>query len=169
VTIPLALFASALAAHPDAATAAGMSGTWRLAEGRPVVQARVTEAVEGMLAPLNVIVRGIARPRLAATATFCDGYQITVTTASFSLACDDRPPITLGFDQPPFVGTTPDGGAYEATATSRDGAVFLTFAASAGVQGLRYTLAGGALEVEKSLAVQQLGARLAWNMRYTRQ
>lgn len=168
MTLFLALFAPALASPPDAATAAGMSGRWRLAEPRPVVQARVTNAVEGMLAPLNGLVRGIARPRLTAAATFCDGYQVAVTTASFTLACDDRPPITLGFDQPPLQGSTPDGGAYEATATAQEGKIFLTFSGSAGVQAMRYTLAGGALEVEKSLTVQQLGTRLAWNMRYTR-
>ena len=156
----------AFAAAPSESEATALSGDWRLAEPRDVVEARIDAAVEGLLAPLNVVVRTVARPRIRAAAKVCDAYHTTVTTTSFTVTCDGRTAADVPFGQPPRAGTSPDGRAYAVTAAWTDGAVLLTFTGDEGGQTVRYQVVDGSLVVEKSLFVERLDARMSWPMRY---
>ncbi|MDP2305549.1 MAG: hypothetical protein Q8P18_05945 [Pseudomonadota bacterium] len=169
----LALLLPALAAPPAnppaAADLPALTGTWRLAEPRPTVQARVESALDAMLAPFNPVIRAFARPRIVTAATFCDTYQTTLTTTGFSVGCDGRASATAGFDQPAVAGTSPSGRAYSLIATWEGADVMFLFDSDEGGQQVRYRAEGGALIVEKTLLVDKLETKLPWEMKYVRQ
>jgi hypothetical protein len=158
------------AGSPDAARLAALTGTWRLAEPRPTVQARVEAAVDTALAPFNLVIRGLARPRLLTIATFCDTYRTTLTPTSFTVACDDRGAATGLFDQPPTTGTSGDGHAYQLAATFADGTAVLTFRGEEGYQRVRYRAGDtGGFAVEKTVHSDRLARDVTWAMAYARQ
>lgn len=164
----LLLAALALAGGPDAATAAAFHGAWRLAEPRPAVQARVDAAIVQMLAPFNVVVRNLAQPLVAESATFCDAYRLSVTTSNWSVECDARQTASVGYDRPPSPGTSAQGKPYQVSARWDGAAVVLTFDGDGGVQTVRYRLVDGGLQVDKSMSVEKLETQLSWRMRYVR-
>src|SRR5262249_17016537 len=135
---------------------------------RPAAQARVEAAVDAMIAPYNLVIRNIARPRLIAAATFCDGYHNRLTPTAFMVDCRPTGLITVPFDGATS-GTSADGGAYTVTARYEGTAVYLEFAGEAGVQKVRYAAKGGGLRVSKTLHSDRLDADLSWELVYLRE
>lgn len=164
----LVLLAAASAASPTPDATTALTGRWRLAEPRTVVQARVDAAVDATLAPFNAVIRGVARPLLGKAATFCDTYTTQLTTTSFTLACDGAKAVTAVFGQPPVAGDSA-GRAYTLSGQFDGTGVVLDFLGEAGLQRVRYTPGGGSFLVHKSIHADKLDATVEWDMRYTRE
>jgi hypothetical protein len=133
------------------------------------VQARIDKVIDDGLASQNALVRSIARPRIAAAATFCDRYALTVTAATFTVACDALPALTVPFDGGQVSGQAADGRTYTAAARLEGDTVVVTFAGEAGKQEVRYrSPAPGSFEVRKKIHVDQLDLDLTWHSTYGR-
>jgi hypothetical protein len=165
----LALLSAAFAASPSPELTTAMTGRWRLADARAVVQTRVDAAVESALSPFNTVIRGMARPLMAKAATFCEAYTTQLTTTTFTLACDGASAVTATFGQAPVAGES-GGRAFQLSGRFEDGGVILNFSGDAGVQRVRYTSGGpDSFLVNKNIHADRLDADVVWDMRYTRQ
>lgn len=146
-----------------------LSGQWRLAEPRAAVEARRDSAIDTLLGPFNLLIRGVARPLLVQAATVCDGYRTTLAPSAFTVACDGIGEVTAAFDQPPKAGVAADGRAYRLRAGQEGGRVTFDFDGEAGVQHVVYeATAEGHLRVRKTIHSDRLNADLSWEMRYSR-
>lgn len=148
---------------------AALTGDFRLAEARDVVQARVDAAVEGAIAPFNLAIRTIARPALGSVAVFCDAYRMTTTAESFTIGCDGREGTQARFGAAPVAATGRGGRSAMVSAARDTAAVVLTFDGDEGHQVVRYEpRADGTLRVEKSLHSDRLDRDVTWTMTYQR-
>lgn len=161
VTTLTALIAPALAAP--------LSGSYTLAEPRGTVQARVDQAVAAALAEYPSPIAAIARPRLAAKATFCERYTLTASDVALLVSCDGDPPVPGVFDAPAAPWTSRKGDAVRLTTTRVGDAVEIRFDAEGGHQRVRYTPTAEGLIVEKVLHSDQLDLELSWTMTYRKQ
>lgn len=161
----LAFLVSTAFALDDAA----LTGDYRLAEARDVVQTRVDAAVDGAIATFNLAIRTIARPALGSLAVFCDAYRMTTTADSFAIACDGKEGTQASFGAAPVAATGSSGRSAMVSATRDAAAVVLTFAGDEGHQVVRYEpRADGTLRVDKLLHSDRLDRDVAWTMTYRR-
>ena len=165
----LALLSIARAATPSPEQIAALSGRWRLAEPRAVVQFRVDAAVDAGLAPFNFMVRSMARPIMRQAAVICDGYLITLTPTSFTLACDAFDVVSAGFGQPPRSWESADGHTFAVTSRVEGDSVWLDYTGEAGTQHVQYRSgADGVFLVHKTMHSNFLNVDATWDMRYQR-
>ena len=128
-------------------------------------EARVNATIDSTLAPFNLIIREIARPRLQGVATFCSGYTIRTDTSLFDLQCDTVQHVTVTFGAPEVPGTAPDGHPFMVRGQREGGVVTLQFVGEGGWQRTRYEVVSTELHADKTVHAEQLGADVAWGMR----
>ena len=157
--------------EPSTELQARMTGQFRVAESKDVVEERLTAAIEQAIAPMNFIARPIARSRLRNGVVFyCERYQLALGAESLRTQCDDRRLIERRLDN----SEGPVEGLQSAPVdvkvrTAGDDTVELVFTGPDGTRTTTYRFPErGALEVSSQVISPSLELPVAWKVRYRR-
>lgn len=152
-----------LLATPVLAHNGNLSGTWTLATAPDIAK-----AIEAAVAPLNFLVRPIARKRLAKTNTAYGTLRITQEGSDIAIQTDQRPPQRMPADGQPVAWTREDGETFMISARMDGEDLVQTFKAHDGERTNVYRLdpATHALTLSVTVASPRLPAPLVYTLVY---
>jgi hypothetical protein len=157
------LILSLLLTLPAMGQASGLSGTWTLA-----VVPDLARAIEEVVAPLNFLVRPIARARLAKTSTPYQALRIALDPTTISIQADQNAAQHMPADGQPVVWTREDGEKFIISAHPVGDDLVQTFKAKDGERTNRYHLdqATHTLDLSVTIASPRLPRPLAFTLVY---
>lgn len=126
-------------------------------------------AIDKALAVENVVVRGVARPRLQAAATVCSAYEVERTDAEFRFRCaDGGAPFAGAWGQPTPWTPRPDGAPVTGTATAVPGedAVQVRVQGAEGVRVNTFRFSPDGMTLEVALEVPRLQGVVRYAVAY---
>lgn len=121
------LILSLLLSLPALAQNGGLSGTWTLATAPDLAK-----AIEATVAPMNFVVRPIARSRLAKTNTAYATLRIEQEATEIIIQTDQRAPQHMPADGQPVVWTREDGEKFVISVRRNQDDLVQTFKAKDG-------------------------------------
>ncbi|HEU0300926.1 MAG TPA: hypothetical protein VFR37_15800 [Longimicrobium sp.] len=175
IALLLALALFALVPVAARAQVSQLRGTWTLnRSASDDLNAKINTAV----APLNVVVRQIARPRLRSTNTAYPQLVISQDGGNLRVDMQGRPSVTTPVGGSPVLwhrergGTCPQmrGDCLQVTAVWRDGGLHQTFRAEDGQRVNVYTLSdnGNTMTMSVTVTSPRLPQPFTYRLVYTR-
>jgi len=126
-------------------------------------------AIDKALAVENVVVRGVARPRLQAAATVCSAYEVERSDAEFRFRCaDGGAPFAGAWGQPTPWTPRPDGEPVTGTATAVPGedAVQVRVQGAEGVRVNTFRFSPDGMTLEVAVEVPRLQGVVRYAVAY---
>jgi hypothetical protein len=157
------------AAEPPADLQTRMSGRYELAEPKATVDARMQQAIEQSVAPMNFLIRPIARSRLGQVVVYCDRYELGLDAERVRVKCDARPPIERKLDNSEGKVSGLDAEPVQIKVSIESDAVALAFETEQGMRTTTYRFdASGGMELRVSVISSQLEKPIEWAIHYRR-
>jgi len=164
---------SAPAAQAQTAASPGlqaqMTGHFVLAEPPAAVQARLDATVEQVVAPMNFLIRPIARSRLGRVVVFCAEYQLALSATEVSVTCDARPPVRRKLYNSEGKVAGLDAEPVDVKVEVGQDNVALHFKADDGQRTTTYRFDGkDGMEITVRVTSTQIEKPIEWKIRYRR-
>jgi hypothetical protein len=157
------LLALVLTALPLAAQAPGPFGAWTLASAPDLAK-----AIDGAVAPLNFMIRPIARSRLTKTNSIFHTVRLERDPAGFAIRFDQREPEHMPADGTAVPWTREDGEKFLISAHLEQDDLVQTYQAEDGQRTNVFHLEPGrrTLTLEVTVSSPRLPAPLRYNVSY---
>lgn len=151
------------------ASAAPLSGIYRLDESSEHIADKHRTAVEAGIVQLPRAFRPFARPRLQGAVSNCDQVVLQLDASSFESRCDRKDPFRQARAESSRRVTGDDGKPYEVTLEVVAEQVTVSFSGEEGGQRFTYVpQADGSLLLKQEIFSSWLDTPISWTARYRR-
>lgn len=143
-------------------------GTWGIQTPAPELRKRLDAAVDDVASEFNLMVREVARRKIAGATKVCDQYDLAVEPASVRVVCDDGPVHVLPADGKVYRTTNAAGEPVQGVVTVEADALVLTWSGPAGKRVNRFARKGDALTLAVTVSSTHMPRPLRWTVDYGR-
>ena len=152
---------------PDASPHA-IHGTWGMKTAAPELRKRLDAAVDDVASEFNLMVREVARRKIAGATKVCDQYDLAVEPASVRVVCDDGPVHVLPANGQTYHTTNAAGEPVQGVVGLAADALTLTWSGPAGRRVNRFERKGDVLTLAVTVSSTPMPRPLRWTVDYGR-